>query len=164
MVMAQWEKECPSTNVAAMAVVSRLFRLATIAAHDADRAFKPHGLNLGTFDVLTALYRSGTPYALNPQRLIDALLLSSGAMTHRLDLLEAAELIERRPNPQDRRGVVVSLTPAGLVTIKQALADYLGVLERLLASLADPDRRQLAQLLKQMLTDHDHEKRGGALI
>jgi DNA-binding MarR family transcriptional regulator len=164
IVIAQWENECPSSDVASMAVISRLFRLATIVAHEVDFSFKQHGLNLGTFDVLAALYRSGPPYALNPQRLTAALLLSSGAMTHRLDLLEAATLIERRPNPEDRRGVLVSLTPAGLVTVKQALADYLQELERLLTPLATPDRRHLALLLKQMLTDHDYQKRGGTPI
>jgi DNA-binding MarR family transcriptional regulator len=159
--MAQWQKECPEVDVSSMAVISRLFRLATIAAHEVERGFKAHGLNHGAFDVLATLYRSGAPYALNPQRLIGTLLLSSGAMTHRLDQLEAGRFIERRANPEDRRGVLVSLTPAGLATIKRALADYVQNLDRLLLPLDADGRAAMAGLLRQLLAGHDSQQRGG---
>ena len=70
---------------------------------------------------LATLYRSGSPYALNPQKLVEALLLTSGAMTNRLDRLEQAGLLTRSPNPEDRRGVIVSLPAEGLRVIKGLL-------------------------------------------
>jgi DNA-binding MarR family transcriptional regulator len=160
-VMDQWRKECPELDVSSMAVSSRVFRLSTLAAHDVERRYKTHGLNHGEFDVLATLYRSGPPYALNPQRLIGAMLLSSGAMTHRLDRLEAGKFIERRANPEDRRSVLVSLTAAGLATIKRALADYVDDLDRLLLPLEAGERATLAGLLRKLLAGHDSQQRGG---
>ncbi|HYG42153.1 MAG TPA: MarR family transcriptional regulator [Bordetella sp.] len=159
-VLSQWRGQCPGLNVSAMAVFSRLFRLHTLAAREVDTTFRKHGLHQGEFDVLATLYRSGPPHTLNPQALVNALLLSSGAMTNRLDRLEQAGLLAREPNPGDRRGVMVSLTPQGLRAIKAVLGDYLAELEQLLAPLSAADRKQLATLLRRLLTAHDHQSPG----
>jgi len=159
-VLSQWHAQCPGLDVSPMAVFSRLFRLHTLAAREADTAFRQHGLHQGEFDVLATLYRSGPPHTLNPQALVSALLLSSGAMTHRLDRLEQAGLLAREPNPDDRRSVMVSLTPQGLRVTKAVLGDYLAELEQLLAPLAAPDRKQLATLLRRLLAAHDHHAPG----
>lgn len=82
-------------------------------------------------------------------------------MTHRLDQLEQGGLIARSPNPDDRRGVIVSLTPAGLRTIRQILADYLEAIDALLTPLSATERRQLAGLLKRLLAEHDRTTPGG---
>ncbi|OZI54397.1 MarR family winged helix-turn-helix transcriptional regulator [Bordetella genomosp. 4] len=154
-VLGQWHEQCPELNVSSMAVFSRLFRLHTLAAREVDTTFREYGLHQGEFDVLATLYRAGPPHALNPQALVGALLLSSGAMTHRLDSLQQAGLLVRAPNPDDRRSVMVSLTPQGLRVIKAVLDDYLIKLEQLLSPLSAGDRKHLATLLRQLLSAHD---------
>ncbi|HCQ45386.1 MAG TPA: MarR family transcriptional regulator [Achromobacter sp.] len=161
LVISQWTTECPHQDFAAMAVVTRVFRLNAFATRNVNRSFRRHHLHQGEFDVLATLYRTGAPHALNPQKLVEALLLTSGAMTNRLDRLEQAGLLVRNPNPDDRRGIIVSLTPDGLRVIKQVLKDYLKDLGELLDPLSAAERKQLAGLLKKLLIKHDQETPGG---
>lgn len=160
-VISQWSEECPNLDFAAMAVVARVFRLNAFATRDVNRSFRRHNLHQGEFDVLATLYRSGAPHAMNPQKLVDALLLTSGAMTNRLDRLEQAGLLLRTPNPDDRRGIIVTLTTEGLRVIRLVLKDYLKDLNELLEPLSPAERRQLAGLLKKLLIRHDQETSGG---
>lgn len=160
-VVSQWRTAVPEVNVAPMQVASRLFRIGIVAGRDVERLFKQYGLTQGEFDVLATLYRAGAPYTLCPQNLIEALLLSSGAMTNRLDRLEQAGLIRRFPNPQDRRGVNVSLTDSGLHAAHSSLVGYLGELERILGPLNSDERATMATLLKKLLVPHDMTSRGG---
>lgn len=160
LVISQWTKECPSQDFAAMSVVARLFRLNAFAARNVNRTFRQYSLHQGEFDVLATLYRSGAPHAMNPQKLVEALLLTSGAMTNRLDRLEQAGLLVRNPNPDDRRGVIVSLTAEGLRVIKLVLKEYLKDLNELLDPLSAAERRQLAGLLKKLLLKQDQDTPG----
>jgi len=160
IVISQWAKECPSQDFAAMSVVARLFRLNAFAARNVNRTFRQYNLHQGEFDVLATLYRTGAPHAMNPQKLVEALLLTSGAMTNRLDRLEQAGLLVRNPNPDDRRGVIVSLTTDGLRVIKVVLKEYLTDLNELLEPLSTAERRQLAGLLKKLLLKQDQDTPG----
>jgi len=160
LVISQWAKECPSQDFSAMSVVARLFRLNAFAARNANRTFRQYNLHQGEFDVLATLYRTGAPHAMNPQKLVEALLLTSGAMTNRLDRLEQAGLLVRSPNPEDRRGVIVSLTAEGLRVIKVVLKDYLADLNEFLEPLSAAERRQLAGLLKKLLLKQDQDTPG----
>ncbi|WMD20760.1 MarR family transcriptional regulator [Achromobacter seleniivolatilans] len=161
LVISQWNRECPTQDFAAMSVVTRVFRLNAFATRNVNRSFRRYNLHQGEFDVLATLYRSGAPYALNPQKLVEALLLTSGAMTNRLDRLEQAGLLMRNPNPDDRRSTIVSLTAEGLRIVKLVLKDYLKDLAELLNPLTVPERKQLAALLKKLLIKHDEETPGG---
>lgn len=161
LVISQWSTECPTQDFAAMAVITRIFRLNAFATRNVNRSFRRHNLHQGEFDVLATLYRTGAPHAMNPQKLVDALLLTSGAMTNRLDRLEQAGLLVRNPNPDDRRGIIVSLTAEGLRVIKLVLKDYLKDLGELLDPLSATERKQLAGLLKKLLLKHDQETPGG---
>ncbi|WP_211166090.1 MarR family transcriptional regulator [Azoarcus sp. TTM-91] len=160
-VLAQWAAAAPAVNVAPMAVMSRLFRLVKRVEKEMARRFRDHGLQEGEFDLLATLYRAGPPCALTPQQLVHAILLSSAAMTHRLDRLEAAGFVRREANPEDRRSVVVVLTGAGQAALLRALGDYLDVMESFLAPLDAADRARLAGLLKAMLLYPDGD--GGVL-
>ncbi|MGW9066846.1 MarR family winged helix-turn-helix transcriptional regulator [Achromobacter animicus] len=160
LVISQWAKECPSQDFSAMSVVARLFRLNAFAARNVNRTFRQYNLHQGEFDVLATLYRTGAPHAMNPQKLVEALLLTSGAMTNRLDRLEQAGLLVRNPNPEDRRGVIVSLTAEGLRVIKVVLKDYLADLNEFLEPLSAAERRQLAGLLKKLLLKQDQDTPG----
>ncbi|MDH0740312.1 MarR family winged helix-turn-helix transcriptional regulator [Achromobacter spanius] len=161
LVISQWSTECPTQDFAPMAVITRVFRLNAFATRNVNRSFRRHNLHQGEFDVLATLYRTGAPHAMNPQKLVDALLLTSGAMTNRLDRLEQAGLLVRNPNPDDRRGIIVSLTTEGLRVIKLVLKDYLKDLGELLDPLSVAERKQLAGLLKKLLLKHDQDTPGG---
>src|SRR5512139_4238126 len=118
-----------------MEVLSRVSRL----GHHLDRArrqaFSEHDLEPWEFDVLAALRRAGAPYELSPGRLLKETLVTSGTMTNRVDRLVARGLVARLPDPHDRRGVLVRLTPEGRTTVDGALASLLDRERELLAGL-----------------------------
>lgn len=116
------------------------------------RSFARHGLTFGEFEMLAALLRSGPPHRLKPSELVGALVLSSGAMTNRIDRVEAAGLVERLPDPDDRRGTLVALTEKGRRVVDEAVVAHLANEERLLGTLSPDQRRQLAGLLRTLLT------------
>jgi DNA-binding MarR family transcriptional regulator len=150
-IVAQWRKERPDLNVAPLALYGRLFRIVQLSDDALTKGLAPYELHPGWFDLLAALRRTGAPYELNPTRLMRATLLSSSGMTKRLDRIEEAGLIERRPDPGDRRGTLVRLTRRGKSVIDRALKTHLANEERLLAALTASDRRTLDGLLKKLL-------------
>lgn len=77
-ILAQWDAQCPTLDMSAMAIMARLFRFNTLASRNVEQTFRHYGLHQGEFDVLATLYRAGEPYALTPPKLVTALLLSSG--------------------------------------------------------------------------------------
>ena len=135
-----------------MEVVNRLLRTGQILEHRMDRVAEEHGLShKGDLDVLTALRRIGPPYELPPSRLARAVRMTSGGMTNRLDRLETADMVSRRPDPSDRRGVLVGLTEKGAATVVAALDAMLSEQTRLLDPLDDRQRSKLAETLEQLL-------------
>jgi DNA-binding MarR family transcriptional regulator len=150
-----WRAERPDLDVRPLQVLSRVSRLARHTDRARRAAFARHGLQLGEFDVLAALRRQGPPYRLSPGALLRPALVTSGTMTNRLDRQERAGLVRRAQDPQDKRGVVVTLTPAGRARVDAALADLLDTQRSLLAALP-PDRREaLAGLLRLLLAPLD---------
>lgn len=108
-------------------------------------------LHQGEFDVIATLRRSGSPYAMTPTDLHEGLMLSSGAMTSRLDRLERKGLIEHVPSPNDRRSTLVRLTPAGLALIDKLLPLHVENEQQALASLTQKEQAQLDGLLAKLL-------------
>jgi len=156
-LVAAWQAERPDLDVRPMQVLSRISRLARHLDRERRGAFAAHDLELWEFDVLSALRRQGAPYELSPGALLRATLVTSGTMTNRIDRLEQAGLVRRRPDPQDKRGVLVTLTAAGAARVDAALADLLGAERALLSSLPESDRRALADLLRILLAPLDAE-------
>jgi DNA-binding MarR family transcriptional regulator len=150
-LLAQWRRERPDLNVAPLGLFGRLFRLVQLADAALGQELRRHGLQHGWFDVLAALRRAGAPYELNPTELIRATLLSSGGLTKRVDRLEEAGLVARRPDPKDRRGTLVRLTRRGKRIVDRALEAHLANEERLLSSLSAADRHSLDDLLRKLL-------------
>ncbi|HEX5561571.1 MAG TPA: MarR family transcriptional regulator [Nocardioidaceae bacterium] len=146
-----WGRERSDLDLRPMEVLSRVSRL----AHHLDRArraaFAEHRLETWEFDVLAALRRAGTPYQLSPGRLLKETLVTSGTMTNRVDRLEARGLVERLPDPRDRRGVLVRLTADGRRTVDGALDGLLGREQGLLAGLDPRRQQQLADLLRALV-------------
>lgn len=152
-ILAQWRHERPDVDVAALGLFGRLFRAAQLADAALGEMLAKYNLQRGWFDLLAALRRAGTPYELNPTQLMRATMLSSGGMTKRLDRLVEAGLVERRPDPADRRGTLVRLTRRGKATVDRALETHVANEDRLLGSLSPPDRRALDDLLRRLLAE-----------
>ncbi len=154
-IVGQWRHERPDLDVTALGILGRLFRIASLAETELAHGLAPHGLQPGWFDLLAALRRAGTPYELNPTDLMAATMLTSGGVTKRLDRLADAGLIERRPDPSDRRGTLVRLTPAGRKTIDAAIETHAANENQLLDALPATDRRALDTLLRKVLAELD---------
>ncbi len=155
-LVAAWRRERPDLDVSPLEVLSRITRLARHLDRARRTAFAAHELEAWEFDVLAALRRSGEPYQLSPGQLLTQTLVTSGTMTNRIDRLAERGLVRRLPDPADRRGVLVSLTPAGRSVVDAALADLLTQERALLAALPTADRHALARLLRQLITPFDN--------
>ena len=156
-----WRSERPDLDVQPLQVLSRISRLARHLDRARRTAFTARGLESWEFDVLSALRRQGQPYQLSPGALLRATLVTSGTMTNRIDRLAASGLVRRHPDPQDKRGVLVTLTAEGRARVDAALADLLGREEALLAGLDSGERQELAGLLRILLAPFDADAKDG---
>jgi DNA-binding MarR family transcriptional regulator len=154
-LVAAWQAERPDLDVQPLQVLSRVSRLARHLDRARRSAFAGHSLEPWEFDVLSALRREGPPYELSPGALLRTTLVTSGTMTNRVDRLEQAGLVRRRPDPEDKRGVLVTLTAAGQTQVDAALADLLEAEQALLAGLPEDSRLTLAGLLRVLLAPLD---------
>ena len=150
-ILAQWQRERLDLDTSPMGVIGRVSRLERHFDRELQAIFMRFGLQRGEFDVLASLRRAGQPYQLTPTELYSSLMLSSGAMTNRLDRLEQSGLIQRTADPSDRRGTLVRLTDRGLALIDQAVAAHVQNEQHLLAGLTQSDRNELAALLRKLL-------------
>jgi DNA-binding MarR family transcriptional regulator len=151
LILEQWARERPDLDCSPMGVIGRITQLQR-EVHLAQRAtFAHHGLDAPSFDVLAALRRAGEPYQLTPTALMRTALVTSGAITQRLDRLEERGLITRTRSEADGRAVVVTLTPAGRDALDAALPDHLETERGLLDGLSAPELEQLAGLLRRLL-------------
>ena len=156
-LVAAWRRERPDLDVGPFEVLSRLTRLARHLDRARRTAFAQHDLEVGEFDVLAALRRAGDPYVLSPGQLLSQTLVTSGTMTNRIDRLEARGLVQRRPDPNDRRGVHVRLTAQGKQRGDAALADLLDRERELLAGLSAKQQDALSVLLRQLVIPFESE-------
>jgi DNA-binding MarR family transcriptional regulator len=154
-IVARWHAERPDLDVTPLHVLSRVSRLARHLDRARGAAFAAHGLEAWEFDVLSALRRQGAPYQLSPGALLRATLVTSGTMTNRIDRLAARGLVRRHPDPQDKRGVLVELSTAGLRSVDAAMADLLERERGLLAALPAGQQQELAGLLRVLLAPFD---------
>src|SRR6476619_6658381 len=146
-----WQRERSDLDLGPMEVLSRVTRL----GHHLDRArrqsFSEHDIESWEFDVLAALRRAGAPYELSPGRLLKETLVTSGTMTNRVDRLAARGFVERYPDPEDRRGVIVRLTAEGKTAVDGAFEALLDAERSFLADLPHAEQQQLAALLRTLL-------------
>ena len=147
-----WARERSDLDLGPVEVFSRISRLSRHLDLARRAAFSAEGIESWEFDVLAALRRAGTPYELSPGRLLRETLVTSGTMTNRVDRLVARGLVERLPDPADRRGVKVRLTPEGKGAVDSAFTALLEAERGFLADLPDPDRERLGDLLRTLLT------------
>ena len=156
-LVAAWRRERPDLDVSPLEVLSRVNRLARHLDRARRAAFAEHQLETWEFDVLSALRRAGDPYELSPGQLLTRTLVTSGTMTNRIDRLTQRGLVRRRPDPDDRRGVLVTLTDDGRSLVDAALTDLLEHERAILAQLSAADQHRLAGLLRTVVAPFDAE-------
>jgi DNA-binding MarR family transcriptional regulator len=152
IAVGEWARERPDLSTLPMFIFWRLLDAAESVLRDhMNPLFAQAGLQPGEFDVLATLRRSGKPYMLSPTRLYEAVMISSGGMTNRLDRLERAGLVERRPDPNDRRGKLIALTDAGKRAIDDTIGRHVANEERLLSVLTPAEQQKLNALLRKLI-------------
>ena len=149
-VLRQWKRERPDLDASPMGVIGRISRLCREIERRLEPVYAAHGLEPGWYDVLATLRRAGPPYRLRPTDFTEALMLTSSGTTKRLDRLEAAGHIHREPDPGDRRGVHIVLTPQGRELVDKVTAEHLANEHHILSGLTAAERRQLAGLLRRL--------------
>ena len=149
-IIEQWRRERPEIDHAPIGVVGRISRLAREIEARLEAVYREHGLEPGWHDVLATLRRTGPPYHLRPSDFTGSLMLTSSGATKRLDRLERAGLVERTPDPDDRRGVIITLTEAGHELIDRVTEAHMANEARLLEGLTPAERDRLAALLRKL--------------
>ena len=150
-IIGQWARERPDLDTTAMAVFGRLYRTSRLVGDAQERCYARFGITRADFDVLATLRRAGGPDGLSPGRLTDALMLSSGGTTSRLDRLERAGHLVRTPDPADRRALLVKLTDAGRALVDEAVTAGLAEQQRLLGDLSAARLRRVDDDLRDLL-------------
>ncbi len=150
--VAQWRTERPGADYLPMEILGRISEIGLRTARDhIEPLIARHGLQRADLDAILTLRRAGPPYRLTPTQLFEAMMMSSGGMTSLIDRLEKAGWVGRSPNPDDRRGTLVTLTPEGLKLTEALLPDMIAGQARQLAALDEAERAELARLLEKML-------------
>jgi DNA-binding MarR family transcriptional regulator len=154
---AEWARAAPDLDTSPMEVIGRILRAEHLADARIRQVLRRYGLDRGGFDLLATLRRSEPPHRLTPTALYRELVLTSGAVTHRVDALARAGLVERVSDPADRRSTLVALTERGRAVADEAMAAHMLCEARLAAALGDQDQRTLAALLRQLLIGIEKE-------
>ncbi|MDH3429469.1 MAG: MarR family transcriptional regulator [Gammaproteobacteria bacterium] len=150
-LLEDWNAERPELDYSPLGVVVRIQLLGKLLQRSAEVALRPLKLKLWEYDVLSALRRKGKPFEQPATELARLTMLTSGAMTTRVDRLEAKGLVERTTDPEDRRGVNVKLTKNGLGVIDQAIQTRLEIAEAQLKSLSERESKSLTEGLRKLL-------------
>jgi DNA-binding MarR family transcriptional regulator len=149
-IIEQWGRERPDLDVSPIGVIGRISRLARELEQRLEPVYRDQGLEPGWYDVLATLRRAGPPYRLRPTEFTHTLMLTSSGTTKRLDRLEQAGLIARTPDPDDRRGTLITLTEAGHALLDTAVDAHVANEHGLLSTLTEAEREQLAALLRKL--------------
>lgn len=154
-LLSQWAEERPELDCSGLDVVARVQDTAKVLRRSEDDALESLDLKMWEYDVLSALRRQGKPYRLPATELAHESLLSTGAMTNRIDRLEERELVKRSTDPEDRRGVLVSLTAAGRKLVDMAIEARLTIAEEQLSGLSPEERHAISNGLRKISLDTD---------
>jgi DNA-binding MarR family transcriptional regulator len=150
LIVEQWRRERPELDPSPIGVIGRISRLARALEQRLEPVYREHGLEPGWHDVLATLRRTGPPYRLRPSEFTGTLMLTSSGTTKRLDRLEQAGLITRAPDPDDRRGTLITLTDKGRELIDSVTSAHLENERRLLEALSPDEQQVLAGLLRRL--------------
>jgi DNA-binding MarR family transcriptional regulator len=154
-IIKQWNTERPDLDVTAMSLIGRVKRVNGHLTKGMGETFAKHNLNLASFDVLATLRRSGSPFALSPNELLQTMMVTSGTMTNRIDQLVKVGLVERLTNPKDGRGFIISLTDTGMQVIDQTVTEHVQTQAELIKGLSSDEQQQLNRLLQKFLANFE---------
>lgn len=157
LLCEQWARERPDLDSSAFALVGRLLLLGKLLERRLSRFLAPLDIQFWEFDVLATLRRQGPPYQLTPTELSKATLLTPGAMTNRINRLEASGFVRREAEPKDRRGVRVLLTEAGMELVDRAIEVRFAEAKSAIAGIGTRDRTSLERILKRLLAELERE-------
>lgn len=150
-ILDGWKTQRPDLDSSPLAVFSRVMRLSRHLDKFRRTAVAAHGLEQWEFEMLTMLRRVGEPYELQPSRFMNELLVPSGTLTHRINLMVERGWAERHQDKADRRVKYVRATQAGIEAADNAMADLLAQQAAMLETMPKEDREELASLLKVLL-------------
>jgi DNA-binding MarR family transcriptional regulator len=151
IIVDQWDKQRPDLDVSGMTVIGRLSRIAKILDRRLADNFALYKLQAWEFDVLATLRRAGPPFCLTPGALVKATMVTSGAITNRIDRLVSRGLVYRSTDPDNRRSVLISLAPLGLGMIDEAVEAHVEFENQLLEGINGKQKMQLVELLRALL-------------
>ncbi|MFD4509250.1 MarR family winged helix-turn-helix transcriptional regulator [Streptomyces sp. NPDC058457] len=151
-IQADWRRERPDVDITPQGVIGRLHRLAGRLTEELCLVYGRYGLSEGEFDVLCALRRAGEPYERAPGELAAHTMVTTGAMTKRIDRLERAGLVTRRRSDDDQRGRIVALTTPGRDLIDRAFTDHMRNERHLVDLLTPTEAGELETLLTNWLS------------
>jgi len=149
-IMAQWRRERPDIDPAPMAVCGEIWRAGERIRQSVVANWSNWGLDFAGSDVMLTLRRQGRGETLSPSALAGEMMLSTSAMTNRLDRLEKRGLIKRGKDPDDRRGLKIELTKKGFALADDMILSHVETEERLLSALTDTERKRLRNLLAKV--------------
>jgi len=159
VLLTEWRRERPDLDPWPFAIFGRIWRLSANFLGDAEKWLAPVELSFEAFSVIVTLRRSGPPYELNPTTLYRESLLSSGAITNRIDRVEAEGLVKRLPDPKDRRGTIVRLTAKGRALADRAIKLHFEALAEELSGINRAERDQLVRLLSKLLLSVEQRRK-----
>ncbi len=148
-ILAQWRSVRPDLDCSSMGVVGRLRQTNGIWKTKLDQVFDGFGLSCIEFDILATIRRNDRE--ITPTELYQTLMLSSGAISTRIEQLLQRGLVQRVASEQDRRSCKVTLTEQGIELVDQALNAHVANVDGMLGVLTEQERKQLGQLLKKIL-------------
>lgn len=152
-IQQQWEAYDPSMNTEPLAMIGHLLRCTKHVNDQMKAVFAQYDLNRPSFDMLATLLRSGAPYALTPNELVEQMLVTSGTMTNRIDKLESKGLVKRVRGKRDKRSVFVKLSKSGKKLIESMLAEHIKTQEHIVRGLSQNERTALSALLLKLYKD-----------
>lgn len=150
-LLLEWDHERPDLDFTPVGVITRLVRARIYLDAELSAVFARFGLTAADFVVIITLRRAGKPYTMPQARLMDALGLTSGTVSVRLDRLERNEIVSRQPDPASARSSLVRLTGKGLRLFDEIAPVHLANEDRLLSALSADERQTLADLLRRLL-------------
>jgi DNA-binding MarR family transcriptional regulator len=150
-IVEEWAAVRPEVDSSPIEVIGRISRLSRLVDRRLAENFARHGIEAWMYDVLATLRRGGAPYELTAGDLVDRTMVTTGAITNRIDRLLERGLVERFPGADDRRRVIVRLTAAGLDLVDEVVEGHLAVEREILSPLSDRQQQQLSGQLRSIL-------------
>jgi DNA-binding MarR family transcriptional regulator len=163
VVVDAMKRAMPTLDFSAKAVTARLVRLGVLFVEAIERAVAPFGLSANEYVILCVLRASGPAHTLPPKAINPLMNLTSGGMTNILHALERRGLIERLPDPSDRRGVLIKMTAPAKNLVEGAISAHVAEEQRMLTALSKREQAQLQDLLSKLLLDLDPDRRPASM-